>query len=199
MVSVLLPVIANVYRKAIQRLRLWAMGIPPTQARRIRRIEVALADGGPVNVQIAANFLNRANGAGDDEEREQQPANGARPRRGQPDDDVAQDPAAAAAETIRITGSSLGRFIGGALLIPRIANIMGSFLYELSKHSLLLRKFLAIRKPLNGVSSYYSPLDFALSGKSNSWGQLGLGLRVGLNTLFGGTKLWAEADPVWYV
>lgn len=194
MVSVLLPLVTSGYRKAMKRLRLWAMGIPPAQARRIRRIEVALADGGPVNVQIAANFFDRANGANEEEEREDLA------QRGQQDaDDAAQDPVAAAAETIRITGSSLGRFIGGALLIPRIANIMGSILYQLSRHSLLLRKFLAIRKPLTGLGAYYLPLDIALTGKQGTWRNLGLGLRVGLNALFGGTRIWAEADPVWCV
>lgn len=194
MVSLLLPFVTRTYRKAMGRLRLWAMGIPPAQARRVRRIEVALADGGPLNVQIAANFLH---GDGDHDEDEHAANNGEAAPQQQQGQEPPQDPAAVAAETVRITGSSLGRFIGGALLIPRIANFMGSVLYHLSKHSVLLRKFLAVRKPLGTARPYYSPLDFALSGKQGVWGQFGLGVRVGLNILFGGTKTWADADPVW--
>ncbi|KAI0692320.1 hypothetical protein BC835DRAFT_1407056 [Cytidiella melzeri] len=198
MVTVMLPVISRVYRRAIQRLEHWAMGIPSAPERRIGRIELALADGGPLNVRIAANFMDDGD-AGEGEH-----AAGAAARdQGQQQEAGApvQDPAAAAAETVRISGSSLGRFIGGALLIPKIANVMGTLLYHLSMHSLLLRKFLAIRRPLNTrrAPSFWTLLDFypPRSG-TGTWSQAGYGARVGLNVLLAGTKTWAEADPVWW-
>ena len=51
----------------------------------------------------------------------------------------------AAEQLIEINATSLGRKIGGALLIPVISNMMGSLLFKLAKHSHLLRMFLGIR------------------------------------------------------
>jgi hypothetical protein len=48
------------------------------------------------------------------------------------DDNVAGDVAAATENTIHISGTSLGRPIGGALIIPLISTLMGSLLFWLS-------------------------------------------------------------------
>jgi len=200
MVTVMIPLLSSVYRRGMQRLHHWAMGIPSTHTRRIGRIELALAEGGPLNVQIAANFGDRD----ENEEEGAREGGGVDPanreeRQQQGGGEAVRDPAAAAAETVRITGSSLGRFIGGALLIPKIANFMGSILFQLSMRSSVLRKFLAIRQPLNrNLLSFSSPMDFMVPNRHGPWAQLGFGLRVGMNVLFAGTKTWGEADPVWW-
>ena len=65
-----------------------------------------------------------------------------------PDDDNAGDVAAVTENTIR---TSLGRLTGGVLIIPRISSLMGSLVFWLSKYSVLLRRFLAVRPPLRSA------------------------------------------------
>lgn len=55
---------------------------------------------------------------------------------------------------VRVTFSSLGRFISRVLVTPWIASYMGSLLQFLSHHSLLLRRVLSLRE------SYTSPLGW---------------------------------------
>jgi hypothetical protein len=199
MVSVLLPVLTRGYRSVIRRLEHWAMGIPAAPERRISRIEVGWANGGPFDVHIAANFLRD----GEEDNGQQMGAQGADAENNQQDqeqnaDAVDRDPAEAAAETVRISGSSMGRFIGGALLIPKIANFMGNVLLRLSMYSPLLRKFLAIRGPLRShIGSWIWSPTRLYSSNSSSLVEIGQGVRIGLNVLLAGTKTWAEADPVW--
>lgn len=98
----------------------------------------------------------------------------------------------AAAERVQsISSASVGRFIGGALLIPRISNFMGSLLFRLSKNSDLLRKLLAIRPPLKERLDGYS------TGEVGSVNDLGRAAKAAFRVLVGGTRSWAEADPVW--
>lgn len=141
---------------------------------------------------------------------------------GDQDDDGAGDAAAAAENTIRVSGTSLGRLIGGALIIPRISSLMGSLLFWLSKHSALLRTFLAVRPSLRAAGRI-GPLGLT-TGRGASLGA-GLGSVLGPHAVFGGKTLaemgllrklgvagvlglsvawrgsyaWAECDPVWYV
>src|SRR5258706_11870112 len=65
---------------------------------------------------------------------------------------------AAAQRTIRVTGGSVGRMIGGALIMPRVSSVMGSLLLRLSYHVPLLGRILAHRptrasRPLWGTAS----------------------------------------------
>ncbi|KXN85235.1 E3 ubiquitin-protein ligase MARCH5, partial [Leucoagaricus sp. SymC.cos] len=106
--------------------------------------------------------------------------------------------------------SSLGRRVAGALLIPYISNLMGSLLFRLSKHSHILREFLGIR-PHRRLLSGLPPSVYAYPGSSlnsaSSVGEavVGTGLRklgqiakfLGAS-VWGGTKTWAEFDPVWW-
>ncbi|KAF8838131.1 hypothetical protein BDN67DRAFT_1070933 [Paxillus ammoniavirescens] len=141
-------------------------------------------------------------------------------RQGNNDDaDALGDAGAAAENTIRVSGTSLGRLIGGALIIPRISSLMGSLLFHLSKHSVLLRKFLAIRPPLRGsavrpggpglgpglglgmgIGGLLPPA--ILGGKT--WAEMGLLKKLGVAGIMGlsvawrGTYAWAECDPVWW-
>ncbi|KAG8215394.1 hypothetical protein J3R82DRAFT_8995 [Butyriboletus roseoflavus] len=141
----------------------------------------------------------------------------------QDDDAAAGDVAAAAENTIRVSGTSLGRLIGGALIIPRISSMMGSLLFWLSKHSVLLRKFLAVRPPLRaGAAGRVGPLGLTTgtgapfgTGLSGVLGprsvfggrslaemgllkKLGVAGMLGLSVAWRGTYAWAECDPVWW-
>ena len=102
-----------------------------------------------------------------------------------------QDPVAAAERFQSVSSASAGRFIGGALLIPRISNFMGSLLFRLSKHSDLLRRFLAIRPPLK------DRLDGFSTGEVGTVRDLSQAAKAAFRVLVGGTRTWAEADPVW--
>ncbi|KAI6143441.1 hypothetical protein BKA82DRAFT_4186023 [Pisolithus tinctorius] len=115
----------------------------------------------------------------------------------------AGDAVAAAENTIRVSGTSLGRLIGGALIIPRISSFMGSLLLRLSKHSKILRKILAVRPPLpTGVVPPAIPRSL-FNGKA--WSEMSLLKRIsyvgylGLTVAWRGTMTWAECDPVWSV
>lgn len=136
------------------------------------------------------------------------------------DDDGAGDAAVAAENTIRVSGTSLGRLIGGALIIPRISSMMGSLLFWLSTHSVLLRKFLAVRPPLRaagrigplglttgtgaplgtGLSDMLSPRAMFGGRTLAEMGlvkKLGVAGMLGLSVAWRGTYAWAECDPVW--
>ncbi|KAG9310846.1 hypothetical protein JVU11DRAFT_8701 [Chiua virens] len=133
-------------------------------------------------------------------------------------DDGGGDAAAAAENTIRVSGTSLGRLIGGALIIPRISSLMGSLLLWLSKRSVLLCKFLAVRPPLRAAGRV-GPLGLTtgtgaalgtglggMLGRSvfGRWslGEMGLLKKLGVAGMLGlsvawrGTHAWAECDPV---
>jgi hypothetical protein len=123
------------------------------------------------------------------------------------------DLAAAAARTIQLTGSSLGRLLGGALAMPTIARVMGNILLRLSHVLPLVRAIIAPR-PLRhfppagggggGALGLWSSTTerlrlFAGGGAVAVAGGLpgGLGARV-LNVLFLATSQeWATSDPVW--
>jgi hypothetical protein len=133
------------------------------------------------------------------------------------DDNVAGDVAVAAENTIRVSGTSLGRLIGGALIIPRISSLMGSLLLWLSKYSVLLRKFLAVRPPLRAASGRVGPLGLTTGAgllgvlgpravfRGTTLGEMGLLKKLGVAGMLGlsvawrGTYAWAECDPVWCV
>jgi hypothetical protein len=106
---------------------------------------------------------------------------------------------AAAEQLISFDASSLGRRIGGALLIPAISNMMGSFLHQLSKRSTLLRRFLGVRPPLSGLlPPPLGPYTYASNWRNlNLVQQLGLSIRLVMHATWNGTRTWAEADPVW--
>jgi len=114
----------------------------------------------------------------------------------------------AAAETIlEKAASSLGRRVGGALLVPFISNVMGNLLLRISKHSHILREFLGIkqhRRLLNGlppsvyppVNSSYSTVDSVVVGEGLR--RLGQMIKYAFGHLWGGTKAWQELEPVWW-
>jgi hypothetical protein len=130
---------------------------------------------------------------------EQAPARQERPAGANADPNAPADVAAIAEQTIQISSTSLGRLIGGALIIPEISNIMGSILYKLSAHSSLLRSFLAIR-PSTGKAGLYPEW---WEGPMSNWEGMGIASKVGLTLKivlgqwWAGSRTWAESDPVW--
>ena len=127
--------------------------------------------------------------------------------------DEERNPAAAAVEAaeqqIEVNTTSLGRQIGGALLIPAISSCMGSLLFRLSRRSELLRKFLGVRPwafRLNGSGTRGKLLPPPLGPWSygagweglNAWESLTLAFKLGINAVLGGTRTWAASDPVWW-
>ena len=127
-----------------------------------------------------------------------QPAN--QENQQQPDADADDAALALAAnEVINITGASLGRLVGGALILPTISSYMGSLLLRLSTRSTLLRRFLAIR-PI----SHLPPALGAWSYSKNWNGlsplkQIGVTAKLVFSVVWRGTRTWADSDPVWLV
>lgn len=120
----------------------------------------------------------------------------------------ANDAGEAAERTIRITGSSIGRLVAGALIMPSIANLMGRLLLRLSRspHMPFLGKLLAARPPLSTRlpsfwGSHTLPPEMEKvwqKGSFASMGEFGRVVSMGLRSLWGGTRVWAESDPVWW-
>lgn len=195
MVTLCLPVITRLYRRMMHKLRNWVLGPQPAHDLPLRRIELALNEGGPaLHVRIAAD-LEQPEDVPQRRGRDRAPGNGEEAA------EVAnevEDAAVVAEQTVRVTGTSLGRFIGGALMIPKLSNWMGNMLLSLSRHSTLLRRFLAVRPPLRVGASTRTLYGNAPGAQHGVLHQLGTNLRVMMNIICGGTKVWAEADPVWW-
>ena len=146
-----------------------------------------LALNAPFRIQIGANIEEppavRANG--------QQLAN--------PNADQNAERVIAAEDVIQVTGSSLGRLIGGALILPTISSLMGSLLFRLSHHSPLLRRFLAVRSSMMNVPPALGPWSYSDNwDKLSPLRQVGVAARLVLSVAWRGTRTWAECDPVWY-
>ncbi|KAI0742782.1 hypothetical protein C8Q80DRAFT_1190793 [Daedaleopsis nitida] len=201
MTMVFFPFIRIAYRRFFAKLTQYVMGTHPDAGRdragRIRRVIWDLnEDAGPLRVRIGANVQQ-----GNDRGGQNDPA---RPN-ANPNEAVADDPpedaGVAGERTLRISTSTIGRFVGGALLIPTISNRMGTLLFRLSAYSPLLRAFLAIRdRPLSPSYPAQQIRLFNTPPGSNAslMGQIGAGLVAGLNILCGGTPAWSAQDPVWW-
>jgi hypothetical protein len=107
-------------------------------------------------------------------------------------------------QTIRIAPGTVGRAIGGALAIPYIASAMGSLLLRLSRYSRTLRRFLAVRAPLGsaalGTGIMVPPATYGLPTNFSDLGLFSQVSAVGklmAKTLWKGSPVWHEADPVW--
>ncbi|GBE87176.1 hypothetical protein BKA93DRAFT_486963 [Sparassis latifolia] len=215
--TILYPLVTGLYRRYFTRVKHWVMGTQPGPRLPVRRVVWAFNEDGPapLRMRIGANIepLNDqrpAAGAqqgrrGAQARNEEQNQNGEgvqNEEENQNDADLeADDPAAAAERTMRITNASLGRFVGGALMLPAISNYMGSILFRLSKYSHTLRRILAIRPSPSGRATA-APLGGWVSAQPwdnlNYVKQFGLGARMALNLVCAGTRTWAESDPVWW-
>jgi hypothetical protein len=121
--------------------------------------------------------------------------------------DENQDPGAVAARAIRTTGAGLGRLIGGALLMPSIARIMGSVLLHISHVVPVIRTIIAPLPP--AIPPPRPSLASLIRGATEQVGYRGdgghgwlsgsaLGALV-LRGLLATSQEWATSDPVWYV
>ena len=136
-------------------------------------------------------------------------------------DDRAAAVIEAAEQQIELNTTSLGRQFGGALLIPAISSWMGSLLFRLSRHSDLLRRLLGISSWAfshpnesglwykKGMESFpgglllfppppHGPWSYGGWDGLSTWQKYVLTLKLGVNTFWGGTRTWAESDPVWW-
>lgn len=177
--TIFLPLVQNLYRNLFARFHCWVLNSEPSSE--------PPAPIFPWRLEI--RFGQEAEDGVDEEAHEEENrANERQNREGGGD----QDPVAAAERLQSLSSASAGRYIGGALLVPRISNLMGSLLFRLSKYSVLLRKFLAIRPPLK------DRLDGFSSGEVGSFGDVGQAVKTAVRVMVGGTRTWTEADPVWW-
>ncbi|KAF8496207.1 hypothetical protein F5888DRAFT_1794746 [Russula emetica] len=128
------------------------------------------------------------------------------------------DLGAVAARAIRVTGASLGRLVGGALLMPSIARMMGSMLLHISYVVPLIRTIIAplppplLPRPLSPSPSgpigtlvrlirgarVDTVVQVGYRGDGHGWlSGSGLGAFV-LRGLLGTSQEWATSDPVWW-
>lgn len=117
-----------------------------------------------------------------------------------------------------LTGGVLGRLLGGALIIPPAASLMGSLLLRLALPSVknahrrinsfaapkrfspryLLQKFLAIRPPGSAMVKPFAYLNADLR-KLSPLQMMRYSIAVCNRSMFVGSPAWTTADPVWYV
>ncbi|KAG5734007.1 E3 ubiquitin-protein ligase MARCH5, partial [Termitomyces sp. T112] len=82
----------------------------------------------------------------------------------------------------------------GALLVPWISNRMGALLLAASKHSIILRRILALRPPLQQITALV-PGHVQAQG---FLGQLQRKLGTVWQSTIRGSSAWVETDPVWW-
>ncbi|KAF9529100.1 hypothetical protein CPB83DRAFT_853225 [Crepidotus variabilis] len=166
----------------------------------------------------------------------------------------------AAEQFLNMSTSSLGRRIGGALLVPVISNMMGGLLLRLSKRSVILQGILGVSHasrmgtnstvrnwligdytgpgsgsvveralpttafsqprrtsltesepeypypPLSWTKLFLfsSPYGTGTGAGSARWKDLSIfqqtrvGLKLVVNAMLGGSRIWVESDPVWW-
>ena len=185
--TVLLPLTRLIYSRIYKGFSRWLIGDKPPPLR-------VHAGEGRLIIRVAAlmgaeeNNNNNNNGEGNP----QNPADANPAANHQP-----QPPANNAGQEdgteTAITFSEIGRRIGGALLIPAISNRMGRLLLTLSKHSQLLRKFLAV--------DYYharrGPFEYFHSPTRNTGVMKGPLGPLWLFVLYV-LRPWPDLDPIWW-
>ncbi|KAG6883629.1 hypothetical protein C0992_008261 [Termitomyces sp. T32_za158] len=212
---ILVPFVRYVYRKAWTRLQICVLGSVPPSVRNVG--DTIVWDGWPVVIRIrtevnqgraAQQQEDQVHGenqeaAGEDQPQQQEGQAGEPAVQGQdqepppPQDQIPEEglPALEAAEqNITVMRSSLGRRIGGALLVPWISNRMGALLLAVSKHSVILRRVLAVQPRLRDIATF-------LPGRTQTPGLLGqLQRTLGIvwQSTMRGSSAWVEADPVWW-
>jgi hypothetical protein len=186
------------YRRFFGQFSHWVLGTRPSPVAPVRRFVWQLNEGGPFAIRIGANVQHVPPQGQQAQEQAQEPGPGAQP---EPEPNAAVPNAVVAAEqTIEIMTSSIGRLVGGALLVPAISNVMGSLLFRLSKRAHLLRIFLGVRPPLNGIPPLPPLGGFSQRQAFDGMGvlkQIGMALRLAFGTVWTGTRTWAQCDPVW--
>ncbi|KAJ3793357.1 hypothetical protein GGU11DRAFT_410270 [Lentinula aff. detonsa] len=215
---ILLPLARLLYNRALKRVTEWVLGarIPPTDgedenALMVVRVRGAAGDEEPPN----------DGNADGDQQNDVQVAD-------QPEAEEPVAEHNPAEQTITIYASPLGRKLAGALLIPMIARHMGNTLLRLARRpgvfARYLRHILAIGPRSTPNRSWWdvnqlSSTSYGKAGTGSSGSSLSFGVgnyRWGfdksgstifgsdvpwkdvLHALWGGSKAWAEFDPVWW-
>ncbi|KAG5348681.1 hypothetical protein C0989_008957 [Termitomyces sp. Mn162] len=214
---ILVPLVRYVYRKAWTRLQVRVLGSIPPSVRNFG--DIVVWDGWPIVIRIRTEIDHNGadqqqHGQEQDEnqgavvedqqqQRDQEGQAGELAARGQDQelphlqDQVPENgpPALEVAEqNIATMRSSLGRRIGGALLVPWISNRMGALLLAASKHSIILRRILALRPPLQQITALV-PGHVQAQG---FLGQLQRKLGTVWQSTIRGSSAWVETDPVWW-
>lgn len=200
MASMLFPLIGRLYREQHAKVMLAILGKPESPRGPVRDIIWDFGGGDPMpfraRIGLAVDPAERQRQQQEEQEQQEQEPEAPQDAEGQD-----QQGEGFAERTIRITNASLGRAIGGTLAVPMVANCMGSLLKQLARISPTLRTFLAIRPPLTGqrrVSLLGPWLDSQGFAQMHWLKKVGMGLHVALNLVCGGTRVWYEADPVWW-
>ncbi|KAH8978886.1 hypothetical protein EDB86DRAFT_3089896 [Lactarius hatsudake] len=108
-----------------------------------------------------------------------------------------EDFAAAAARTIRLTTASFGRLVGGALVMPTVARVMGAALLRLSHVIPLVRAIIAPREQRSRLFGGWRgeqerQQQIVLGGAGALGGKVLSGLFLTTS------QEWAMSDPVWW-
>lgn len=108
----------------------------------------------------------------------------------------------AAENIIHVTTVSLGRVVGGALIIPPIASFTGSLLLRLSHGFPLLKAFLGVKPPMRALPDwdawYHTGLQRLRWHNLGTWMQVLHRMRLQADYFARGSTLWSIADPVWW-
>ncbi|KAF6750306.1 hypothetical protein DFP72DRAFT_910711 [Ephemerocybe angulata] len=192
-----IPLVQMVYQRLYSKVYFKVMGtLPPERVALLRnrdanggaagRNNVARMDiaNGPFNLRVRANLRDDPHPAA----------------HGEPDLLVGQDiPAPEEERVLQVNASTVGRKVAGALLTPAIASWMGTLLLRFSRHSVLLREFLAIRRPIGRVW-YPPPVDVMNKDMHtlSAFKQMTVGFQMIARGLWGSSRTFLESDPVWW-
>ncbi|KAJ6464276.1 hypothetical protein C8R47DRAFT_1156279 [Mycena vitilis] len=96
-----------------------------------------------------------------------------------------------------------GSIVGGALLVPLISNVMGNLLHRLSKHWVLLKRFLAVRPAWKGFLPppplrRYTAQEIWRRASAAEPQDAGRTLKFVLSAVWGDIRKLDECDPVWW-
>ena len=204
-----LPVIRVFYHKFYAHIYLKCMGTPLPPPRRVRGMNF---NEGPFVIRIRADGQEQnPNVELQQHHREQQqPQAVAAGENPDPNADPNAAVAEAAEQLLEINAASLGRRIGGALIIPAISSFMGNLLFRLSKQSSILRSFLGIRPHKVSWTDYtllpwglHSRLGAIATDKGwegmNHFEKAKRGLHLFLTAFSNGSRTFVDSDPVWCV
>ena len=197
-----LPVIRVFYHKFYAHLYLKCMGTPLPPPRGVRGMDF---NEGPFMIRIRANRQEQNQNVEVQQQRQQQ-----QPQAAGEDPDPNAAAAEAAEQLIQINAASLGRRIGGALIIPAISSFMGNLLFRLSKHSTILQSFLGIRPHKTSWADYMLPprnlhSRLGVIPVDKGWEDLNpyqktkMGFKFFINAFSTGSRSFVDSDPVWCV
>jgi hypothetical protein len=205
------PVIRVFYYKFYAHLYLKCIGTPLPPPSRVRGMGF---NEGPLEIRILAGRreqnLDVEEGQQQQLQRREQQEQQVQAAAADEDPDNPNAAAAEAAEVIMTNAASLGRRIGGALIIPSISSLMGDLLFRLSKHSAVLRSFLGIRQRKVSWTDYMLPpwglySQLGVLRMDKGWKDLDpyqkakIGFHHFINTFTRGSWTMVDSDPVWCV